>query len=271
MVRVAQGCLVAGRPLVGPTADTRSPLRQDPHNGLLLMKFGIVVFPGSNCDRDCHHIITHVLKQKAVTLWHKERCLPKLDCLILPGGFSYGDYLRPGAIARFSPIMSEVVCFAEGGGLVLGICNGFQVLVESGLLPGALLRNEGLKFVCKTVSLCVENTDTLFTRLYAPSPPPSRARLPARQGGGRGRVIVQMPIAHMEGRYEADPETLKMLDGEGRVVFRYQGKNPNGSKAAIAGICNRAGNVLGMMPHPERCAESLLGNEDGRILFESLL
>ncbi len=217
------------------------------------MKFGIIVFPGSNCDRDCHHVVSTQLRQKTAYIWHKESRLPKLDCLILPGGFSYGDYLRPGAIARFSPVMREVVRFAEHGGLVLGICNGFQVLVEAGLLPGALLQNADLKFICRDVSLTVPQAGIPFTRGY-------------RQG-----QRVTMPIAHMEGRYEADTETLARLDGEGRIVFRYAETNPNGSRQAIAGICNQKGNVLGMMPHPERCAESLLGNEDGQTLFESLL
>lgn len=217
------------------------------------MNFGIIVFPGSNCDRDCYHVVTDILKEKAITIWHKERRLPKLDCLILPGGFSYGDYLRPGAIARFSPIMGEVARFAERGGRVLGICNGFQVLVEVGLLPGALLQNEGLKFLCRDVVLRVEQTGTPFTRRYHPN------------------QKLTMPIAHMDGRYEADSETLKRLDGDGRIVFQYAEENPNGSRMAIAGVCSEKGNVLGMMPHPERCAETLLGNEDGKVIFESLL
>jgi len=217
------------------------------------MKFGIVIFPGSNCDRDCYHVVTDILQQKAVTIWHQERNLPKVDCLILPGGFSYGDYLRPGAIARFSPVMQEVKRFAEQGGPVLGICNGFQVLVEMGLLPGVLMQNNGLKFLCRDVSLRVEQTGIPFTRRYRPG------------------QEVTMPVAHMEGRYEADEETLARLDGEGRIVFRYSEENPNGSRKGIAGICSEKGNVLGMMPHPERCAEPLLGNEDGRFVFESLL
>lgn len=217
------------------------------------MKFGIVVFPGSNCDWDCHHVITQVLKQKASFLWHKETKIPPLDCLILPGGFSYGDYLRTGAIARFSPIMEEVVRFAGRGGLVLGICNGFQILTEAGLLPGALMRNAGLKFVCETVSLRVENTRTLFTKLYALNP------------------VVRMPIAHGEGSFVADEETLDRLEDEGRVIFRYEPINPNGSRRNIAGIMNREGNVLGMMPHPERCSEEALGGEDGRKVFESII
>lgn len=217
------------------------------------MKIGIVTFPGSNCDWDCHHVITRVLKQRAVFLWHKETRLPPLDGLILPGGFSYGDYLRTGAIARFSPVMGEVVKFANRGGRVLGICNGFQILTESGLLPGVLMRNEGLKFICDTVCLRVENNQSAFTRRYG-------------QGG-----VVKMPIAHGEGNYFADDETLNRLEGDGRVVFRYDPLNPNGSQRNIAGIINEKGNVLGMMPHPERCSEPALGNEDGRKLFESLL
>lgn len=215
--------------------------------------FGIVIFPGSNCDRDCHHVVANVLRQKAVYIWHKESRLPKVDCLILPGGFSYGDYLRAGAIARFSPVMQEVVRFAEKGGRVLGICNGFQVLVESGLLPGALLQNRDLKFLCQDVTLKVEQTGTPFSRSYRP-----------------GQEVV-MPIAHMDGRYEVGEETLRELDGEGRIVFRYAHENPNGSRAAIAGVCSEKGNVLGMMPHPERCAEALLGNTDGVGVFEALL
>lgn len=217
------------------------------------MKFGIVVFPGSNCDRDCYQTVHAVLRQPASYIWHKETKLPKVDCLILPGGFSYGDYLRTGAIARFSPIMKEIISFAKKGGLVLGICNGFQVLTEAGLLPGVLMRNTNLKFICKTVSLKVENTDTRFTKRYTLHP------------------LVKMPIAHGDGNYYTDDEALKRLEGERQVVFRYEGENPNGSLASIAGILNRQGNVLGMMPHPERCSEKMLGNEDGRKLFESLV
>lgn len=217
------------------------------------MKFGIVVFPGSNCDWDCYHVVTDVLKQKARFIWHKETKLPPTDCLILPGGFSYGDYLRTGAIARFSPLMNEVVKFANGGGRVVGICNGFQILTEADLLPGALMRNAGLKFICDTVSLRIENNKTPFTKrytLYAP---------------------VRLPIAHGDGNYFADEETLNRLEGEGQIVFRYDPVNPNGSQRNIAGIVNAKGNVLGMMPHPERCSEAALGNEDGRKVFESLI
>lgn len=247
------------------------------------MKFGIVVFPGSNCDWDAFHVIKNLLRRPVRFLWHKQTSLPPLDCVILPGGFSYGDYLRTGAIARFSPIMSEVIRHAERGGLVLGICNGFQILTECGLLPGVLMRNASLKFICETVSLKVENTDTLFTKRYAPSPlPPSAPSVPLghlprqagkfpSRGGGWGRVIVRMPIAHGDGNYFADEETLNRLEGEGQVVFRYHPENPNGSQRSIAGIVNQAGNVFGMMPHPERCSDPIFGNEDGRKLFESII
>ncbi len=215
------------------------------------MKFGIIVFPGSNCDRDAYRVLRN-LRQSVCYLWHKETDLKGVDCVILPGGFSYGDYLRTGAIARFSPIMNEVIAFAGKGGLVLGICNGFQVLCEAGLLPGVLMRNAGLKFVCETVGLKVENPETRFTRRYA------------------GVKTIRMPVAHGDGNYFADEKTLKRLEGEGRVVFRYAA-NPNGSRHDIAGIVNENGNVLGLMPHPERCSERILGNEDGRRLFESII
>lgn len=217
------------------------------------MKFAILVFPGSNCDWDSYHAVKNVLKQPARFVWHKETTLPQVDCVIVPGGFSYGDYLRTGAIARFSPIMKEVVAFAKAGGKVVGICNGFQILTEAGLLPGVLMRNHDLKFVCETVSLKVANVETAFTKKY--------------QKGDR----IRLPIAHGEGNYFADQETLDRLEGEGRVAFRYAPLNPNGSQRDIAGIVNEKGNVLGMMPHPERCAEPLLGNEDGRKVFESLM
>lgn len=225
------------------------------------MRFGIIVFPGSNCDHDCYHVVKHVMGQDARYVWHKDTSLDGLDCIILPGGFSYGDYLRTGAIARFSPVMNEIITFANKGGLVLGICNGFQILTESGLLPGVLMRNRGLKFICKNLSLRVENTDTRFTTLYK-----------------KGQV-VDIPVAHADGNYYADPDTIKALEDGGRVVFRYsthEGKvtgeaNPNGSLSNIAGIINEKGNVLGMMPHPERAAENELGSTDGRALFESIL
>ncbi len=217
------------------------------------MNFAILVFPGSNCDWDTHHVVTKVLKQKARFIWHKETKLPKVDCVVVPGGFSYGDYLRTGAIARFSPVMQEVVAFARQGGRVLGICNGFQILTESGLLPGVLMRNRDLRFICETVALRVANAQTAFTKLYTPN------------------SVVRMPIAHGEGNYFADDETLRKIESEGRVVFRYEGINPNGSQKNIAGLLNEKGNVMGMMPHPERCAEQALGSEDGKKLFESLL
>ena len=225
------------------------------------MKFGIVTFPGSNCDYDAYHAVVDALGEQAVYLWHKDHDLQSADVIILPGGFSYGDYLRAGAIARFSPVMQDVIAFANKGGPVLAICNGFQIACEAGLLPGALLRNASLKFVSETVRIRVENTDTLFTNRYE-----------------RGAVL-RIPIAHGDGRYTADPETLHTLEGEGRVVFRYVGGpadadewwSPNGSMRAIAGIVNDAGNVLGMMPHPERAVDTLLGSDDGLGIFESMV
>lgn len=225
------------------------------------MKFGIVTFPGSNCDYDAYHAIVDQLGEEAVYLWHKSRDLAGIDVVILPGGFSYGDYLRPGAIARFSPIMTEVVTHAKRGGPVLGICNGFQIACEAGLLPGALLRNESLRFVSEPVRLRVENAETLFTNRYE-----------------RGQIVT-MPIAHGDGRYTAEEDTLDRLEGEGRVVFRYvpgdgdadEYWSPNGSMRGIAGIVGAGGNVLGLMPHPERAVESFLGSSDGLGLFESVL
>ncbi|HYR54948.1 MAG TPA: phosphoribosylformylglycinamidine synthase subunit PurQ [Myxococcaceae bacterium] len=216
------------------------------------MKFGIVVFPGSNCDHDAYHVVHKVLGQPAVFLWHKDRDLQGVDVVILPGGFAFGDYLRCGAIARFSPVMEEVVRFAGKGGKVLGICNGFQVLTEAGLLPGALLQNASCKFVCRQVELMVENDQTPYSK--------------ALQGGQR----IRMPVAHGDGNYFIDDDGLRRLEGEGRIVFRYI-DNPNGSRANIAGIVNDGGNVLGLMPHPERASEAVLGAEDGRLVFESLL
>ncbi len=216
------------------------------------MKFGIVVFPGSNCDHDAYHVVHKVLGQPAVFLWHKDRDLQNVDVVILPGGFAFGDYLRCGAIARFSPLMEEVVRFAGKGGKVLGICNGFQVLTEAGLLPGALLQNASCKFVCRQVELMVENDQTPYSK--------------ALQGGQR----IRMPVAHGDGNYFIDDDGLRRLEGEGRIVFRYI-DNPNGSRANIAGIVNDGGNVLGLMPHPERASEAVLGAEDGRLVFESLL
>jgi len=225
------------------------------------LKFGVVVFPGSNCDHDTLFVLKDVLYQKTVYLWHKDRDLQAVDCVVLPGGFAYGDYLRAGAIARFSPLMEEVREFAERGGLVLGICNGFQVLLELGLLPGAMLRNKNLKFLCQFVHLRVDNPETRFTR---------RCR--------RGQVL-RIPIAHYDGQYFAPAETLNGLEEHGQVVLRYvdengeptEEANVNGSAASIAGLINRHGNVLGMMPHPERASEVLLGSEDGRLIFESLI
>jgi len=225
------------------------------------VKFGVVVFPGSNCDADTLHAFKDVMGQPAVFLWHKDHDLAGVDCVVLPGGFSYGDYLRSGAIARFSPLMGDVRAFAERGGLVLGICNGFQVLLELGLLPGAMIRNKHLKFLCRHVTLRLENDRTRFTR-----------------AGRRGQVL-NIPIAHFDGNYYAPPETLKEIEDRGQVVFRYadaEGRvipeaNVNGSLNNIAGLVSAEGNVLGMMPHPERAAESLLGSADGRVIFESML
>ena len=225
------------------------------------MTLGVVVFPGSNCDRDCLHVLGDVLGQSVRPVWHKDSLLDGLDAVVLPGGFSYGDYLRTGAIARFSPVMAAVERFAREGGLVLGICNGFQILLEAGLLPGAMLRNRSLSFICKDVQVRVENPATAFTSRCKP-----------------GQVLT-LPIAHADGNYFADPDTLAKLTANKQLVFRYctpEGivtpeANPNGSIENIAGIINEAGNVLGMMPHPERCAESVLGNEAGRLIFLSML
>ena len=223
------------------------------------MKFGIVVFPGSNCDHDAYHAAKHVLGQHAEFLWHKDADLKGSDVLILPGGFSYGDYLRTGAIARFSPIMREVQSFAARGGPVLGICNGFQILLEAGLIPGAMLRNRSVKFVCAHVHLRVEQTDTPFT-------------CAARKG-----QVLRIPIAHGEGNYFAAPEVLARLEANRQVIFRYttaegdvtDEANPNGSAANIAGLCNDTRNVVGLMPHPERACEPALGSADGLVILES--
>ena len=225
------------------------------------MKFGIVTFPGSNCDYDAFHAVADEVGEEAVYLWHKSHDLAGVDVVVLPGGFSYGDYLRAGAIARFSPIMNEVIAHAARGAPVLAVCNGFQIACEAGLLPGALLRNANLRFQSHWVRLRVENDETMFTERYE-----------------RG-AILRIPIAHGEGRYTADEETLDRLEGEGQVVFRYvnasgdvdAAANPNGSMRNVAGIVNAGGNVLGMMPHPERAVDSLLGSTDGRGVFESLL
>ncbi|MCC7499387.1 MAG: phosphoribosylformylglycinamidine synthase subunit PurQ [Bryobacterales bacterium] len=216
------------------------------------MKFGVVVFPGSNCDHDAWYAVSHDLGCRAELLWHDDSRLGDVDAVILPGGFSYGDYLRCGAIAKFSPVMSAVKKFAAGGGLVLGICNGFQILAECGLLPGALMRNAGLKFICRPVQLRVETADSPFTSKMT-----------------RGQVIVA-PIAHGEGCYQAGQRTVDELEAEDRVAFRYV-NNPNGSVRDIAGILNRERNVLGMMPHPERATSDFMGSTDGRFLFQSML
>ena len=216
------------------------------------MKFGVIVFPGSNCDHDAYYTVQAVLKEPVTFLWHESHDLENCDVVIVPGGFAYGDYMRTGAIARFSPVMESVARFANGGGLVLGICNGFQILCEAGLLPGALMRNIGLKFISKPVQVRVENTDTPFTNA-------------CRQG-----EILTLPIAHMEGNYFCDPETLAALRREQRIIFRYV-ENPNGSLDNIAGICGPGRNVLGLMPHPERASEALLGSSDGFKVFQSLV
>ncbi len=225
------------------------------------MKFGVVVFPGSNCDQDCHYVLRDVMGQEVSYLWHGDTDVNSCECIVLPGGFSYGDYLRTGAIARFSPVMNAVRRFAEEGGPVIGICNGFQILLESGLLPGAMIRNRTLHFICRYVHLEVTRNDTPFTLAYAPGD------------------VLRIPIAHNEGNYYADDETLERLEQNNQIVFRYCGPggerddryNPNGACAGIAGIVNERGNVLGMMPHPERASERALGSEDGRALFASLI
>lgn len=217
------------------------------------MKFGVVVFPGSNCDHDAQFSVTANLGEKAEMLWHRDAAIPgDIDAVILPGGFSYGDYLRCGAIAKFSPIIAAVKSFAAKGGPVIGICNGFQILTESGLLPGALVRNTNLKYICKPVALRIETTNSPFTNQ-------------ANQG-----QIVTFPIAHGEGRYTADEATLDQLEAEDRVIFRYV-DNPNGSLRDIAGICNKERNVLGMMPHPERATDALMGSTDGLTVFRSII
>jgi phosphoribosylformylglycinamidine synthase subunit PurQ / glutaminase len=225
------------------------------------MKFGVVVFPGSNCDHDAYHAVGTVLRQPVEFLWHRSEDLAGCDAIILPGGFAFGDYLRTGAIARFSPVMRSVERFARRGGLVIGICNGFQILLEAGLLPGAMLRNQGLRFLCRYVYLRVETTKTPFTC-----------------AAQRGQVL-KIPIAHMEGNYFCDHRTLVELEGSDQIVLRYTtpageidgSANPNGALAAIAGICNRERNVFGMMPHPERAVETSLGSADGLVIFKSML
>ena len=225
------------------------------------MKFGVVVFPGSNCDHDTYHALSHGMDQETRLLWHAETDLQGADAIIIPGGFSYGDYLRCGAIARFSPVMEAVENFAGAGGMVFGICNGFQILCESGLLPGILLRNNHLQFRCQWTDLRIERADTAFTNA-------------AIEG-----EVIRVPISHGEGNFYADDQTLKSIEGNGQVLFRYSSSNgditassnPNGSVNNIAGITNLDGNVLGMMPHPERCCDLLLGGEDGQKIFRSIL
>ncbi len=224
------------------------------------MKFGVVIFPGSNCDMDMIYVLETILKQKVTKLWHKDTNLQEVDFIILPGGFSYGDYLRSGAIAKFSPIMKEITGFAKAGGYVMGICNGFQILTESNLLPGALLHNTSHKFICKNIYLKVSTKKSLITNLYKNHP-------------------IKIPIAHAEGRFFADKKTLTSLVDNDQILFKYSDKNgvvndlsnPNGSVMNIAGICNKERNVFGMMPHPERAADQELKNQDGKILFESVL
>ncbi len=229
------------------------------------MKFGVVQFPGSNCDADAFHAVGAIVWQPVEFIWHQSEDLAGCDAVILPGGFAFGDYLRTGAIARFSPVMKAVERFARGGGLVLGICNGFQILLEAGLLPGAMMRNQGLRFLCRQVHVRVEATDTPFT---------SAAK--------RGQVL-EIPIAHMEGNYFCEPGALAELERNNQIIFRYvradggevdardREANPNGSLDAIAGICNRERNVLGLMPHPERAVEASLGSADGLVIFRSLV
>jgi len=224
------------------------------------MKFGVVIFPGSNCDMDMVYVLESIMGQEVVKLWHKDTDLQEVDFIIIPGGFSYGDYLRSGAIAKFSPIMKEVIGFANAGGYVLGICNGFQILTESGLLPGTLLHNTSHKFICKNTYLKAITKNTLVTNKYS-------------------EKAIKIPIAHGEGRYFADEKTLKSLVDNDQILFKYSDENggitelanPNGSLMNIAGICNNDRNVFGMMPHPERASDSELNNQDGKLLFESIL
>jgi len=224
------------------------------------VKFGVIVFPGSNCDHDAYHVISKHVGQPVDFIWHRDTDLNSYDAIIIPGGFSYGDYLRAGALARFSPVMNSLKQYARDGGLVLGICNGFQILCEAGLLPGALIRNRDLHFICDHIFVRVENADTPFTSELQP------------------RAVLRLPIAHAEGNYVCDDATLEELRRENRIVFRYCDKqgnvsaeaNPNGSRDNIAGICNAERNVLGLMPHPERACEDLLGSSDGRDIFRSL-
>jgi len=223
--------------------------------------FGVIVFPGSNCDHDAYHALAHVMNANARFIWHKDTNLTDIDFLLVPGGFSYGDYLRSGAIARFSPIMQSVSEFAQKGGPILGVCNGFQILLEAGLLPGAMLHNEQLRFVCKQAYVRCETTDSLFTRTF-------------KKG-----EILQLPVAHGEGNYVVGDDQLKKIQDNDQILFRYCNRagettkeaNINGSMDHIAGICNQQRNVLGMMPHPERAVESILGSDNGKLIFESVL
>lgn len=225
------------------------------------MKFGVVVFPGSNCDYDIFYVLKKILNQKATLLWHKDHDLKDVDCVVLPGGFSYGDYLRSGAIAKFSPLMQEVKAFAFHGGLIFGICNGFQILLELGLLPGAMLMNKDLKFLCQFVNIRLENNQTPFTNK------------------GKLGQVLKIPIAHYDGKYFAPSETIQELKNNKQIIFRYsdasgqltEEANVNGSRENIAGLINKEGNVLGMMPHPERASEAKLGSEDGRVIFRSII
>lgn len=225
------------------------------------MKFGVVVFPGSNCDQDCYYVLKDILRQSVKYIWHKEKNLRSFDCIILPGGFSYGDYLRTGAIARFSPVMKPIVEFANKGGFLLGICNGFQILLETGLIPGTMLRNKNIHFICRFAHIKTENVKTSFTNLC------------------RKSQILKIPIAHNEGNYYIDKKGLNDLEKNKQIVFRYsdaegnvnETSNPNGATGNIAGIINKTGNVLGMMPHPERSSEKALGSADGLFIFKSIL
>jgi len=225
------------------------------------MKFGVVVFPGSNCDYDTFYVLKDILNQKTTLLWHKDHDLKDVDCVVLPGGFSYGDYLRSGAIAKFSPLMQEVKAFAFHGGLVFGICNGFQILLELGLLPGAMLMNKDLKFLCQFVNIRLENNQTPFTNK------------------GKLGQVLKIPIAHYDGNYFAPSETIQELKNNKQIIFRYsdasgqltEEANVNGSRENIAGLINKEGNVLGIMPHPERASEAKLGSEDGRVIFRSII
>ena len=217
------------------------------------MKFGVIVFPGSNCDHDAYHVISKHVGQPVDFIWHRDTELSSYDAVIIPGGFSYGDYLRAGALARFSPVMNSVKKFADKGGFVLGICNGFQILTESGLLPGALMRNVTRQYICKFLNISTETADSPFTNQMK-----------------KGQAL-RIPIGHGDGNYFADPETLKKLNNEDRVAFRYHGENPNGSLENIAGILNEGRNVLGMMPHPDRSSEAILGSTDGKLIFESMV